>query len=273
MLLVDDDPTFVRFVCRALEKLGVRPDVALTGQDALRRFETGQWAGVLLDLRLPDIGGLEVLRRMRDAGRPEPVIVLTGAGDVPAAVAAMKLGALDFVEKPLIGSMLEMVVEQLLTNGSDRPTDRQDSLVAQLPGRTLRLASVVVRFVETRSDARTVDGFCRAVGLYKSPRTFRGWSQAEGVEAAALHDLARVLRAARQAAADGYRLAECLEGDSRSIRALLVRGFGTPEGPTSAASVPTPVEILRAQRYLSAPRLVEAILLLLSAPIPDFPRS
>jgi FixJ family two-component response regulator len=99
--VVDDDLSFVTIVCAALDRLGVRSDVAFTGADALRYLGHREASGVLLDLRLPDMDGLDVLREVRQRDNLVPVVVLTGAGIVPAAVEAMKLGAVDFVEKPL----------------------------------------------------------------------------------------------------------------------------------------------------------------------------
>jgi len=65
LLVVDDVVSFVTFVCTALEKLGVAADVALTGNDAGLRLKKEAFGGVLLDLNLPDLLGLDVLRTMR----------------------------------------------------------------------------------------------------------------------------------------------------------------------------------------------------------------
>lgn len=126
VLVVDDDLSFVTFVCAALEKLNVRPEVSPTGSDAVRQLASGRWSGVLLDLRLPDIDGLEILRSLRQRGDFVPVVVLTGAGSIPAAVEATKLGAVDFLEKPVRLPVLARAVEQLLTSashGSSVPVD------------------------------------------------------------------------------------------------------------------------------------------------------
>lgn len=123
LLVVDDDVSFVTFVCTALEKLGVAADVALSGNDAERRLESAHFAGVLLDLKLPDVPGLEVLRGLRNRGDLTPVVVLTGAGTVMDAVEAMKLGALEFLEKPVRMAELTSAVQLLLSAGS--PAARQ----------------------------------------------------------------------------------------------------------------------------------------------------
>jgi len=113
LLVVDDDVSFVTFVCTALEKRGVAADVALTGNDAGLRLKKEAFGGVLLDLNLPDMPGLDVLRTMRHGGDLTPVVVLTGAGTVATAVEAMKLGVVDFLEKPVRLAKLTTVVDSL----------------------------------------------------------------------------------------------------------------------------------------------------------------
>lgn len=61
---------------------------------------------ILSDIRMPDVDGLELLRRVKACGRPLPVVLMTGHGDVPLAVEAMKLGAADFIEKPFDDEVL-----------------------------------------------------------------------------------------------------------------------------------------------------------------------
>ena len=121
ILVVDDDVSFVTFVCTALDKRGVRTEVAFTGADAMRYLGHHESSGVLLDLKLPDMDGLEVLREIRERGDLVPVVVLTGAGTVSAAVEAMKLGAVDFVEKPLRLAALTQAVMALHSPSSQLP--------------------------------------------------------------------------------------------------------------------------------------------------------
>ena len=101
VLIVDDEPN-VRFVFRtALESSGSRSTRRTSGLAALQRLRESPADVVLLDLQMPGIGGMEVLRRLRDAGDDVPVVIVTAHGSVPDAVAAMRLGAIDFLAKPL----------------------------------------------------------------------------------------------------------------------------------------------------------------------------
>lgn len=261
VLVVDDDVTFLTFVCGLLERLNVRPEVSMAGAEALRQLARGGWAGVLLDLRLPDIHGLKVLSSLRLRGGAVPVVVLTGAGNVANAVEAMRLGALDFLEKPISSLTLTAAVSRLLAADrgllpvtTDRPTE--SSAPPFLSDRVLRLASVVVCFLKSPRDVRTVDALCRAAGVYVAPRTFRAWCRAEGVRAGGLLDLARVLRAHGVAATGACRVVECLDADERTARALVLRGFPGPRLPESSGSL---VDLCLSQGYVSHPGIVRAI--------------
>jgi two-component system, LuxR family, response regulator FixJ len=99
--IVDDDPAVRRALARLLRLAGLETvayEAARAVLDAASSLSSGC---ILLDLRMPGMGGLELLARMGEFGIDLPVIVLTGHGDVPTAVRAMKAGAVDFIEKPI----------------------------------------------------------------------------------------------------------------------------------------------------------------------------
>ena len=114
VLIVDDEPN-LRFVFRtALESSGFQVDEADDGLAALLRLETFPADVVLLDLQMPGVGGMDVLHRLRDAGDDVPVVIVTAHGSVPDAVAAMQLGAIDFLAKPLTPEVLRGVVSEII---------------------------------------------------------------------------------------------------------------------------------------------------------------
>jgi DNA-binding response OmpR family regulator len=114
VLIVDDEPN-VRLVFRtALESACFTVDEASEGLSALDRLAKSPADVVLLDLQMPVIGGMEVLRRLRDAGNDVPVVIVTAHGSIPDAVAAMKLGAIDFLSKPLTPDALRQVVSEII---------------------------------------------------------------------------------------------------------------------------------------------------------------
>jgi DNA-binding response OmpR family regulator len=120
ILVVEDEPN-VRLVFRtALESAGYEVDEAEDGESALRRLDESPCDLVLLDLLMPRVGGMEVLRRLRDGGDDVPVVIVTAHGTIPDAVLAMKLGAIDFVTKPLTPDALRRVASDVLLR--HRPT-------------------------------------------------------------------------------------------------------------------------------------------------------
>jgi DNA-binding NtrC family response regulator len=101
LLIVEDRDSLRRMLERALGAEGYRVESAADGEEGVRRVADAAYDLVLTDLKLPGRSGLEVLAASRAAQPDTPVVVLTGYGTVAAAVEAMKLGAHDFLEKPV----------------------------------------------------------------------------------------------------------------------------------------------------------------------------
>lgn len=112
VLLVDDEEEFVDALSMRLETRGVAVDVAHTGEEAIAKADAAPFDAIVLDLAMPGIDGIETLRRLR-AGHPEvQVILLTGRATVSKGVEAVKLGAMDFLEKPVeIGLLMDRIHE------------------------------------------------------------------------------------------------------------------------------------------------------------------
>ena len=114
ILIVDDEPN-VRLMFRtALETAGYRVTEAEDGAKALMWLENSPFDLILLDLQMPGIGGMEALEALRKQGIDVPVVIVTAHGSIPNAVEAMKLGAIDFEEKPLSPEALRGVVTEVL---------------------------------------------------------------------------------------------------------------------------------------------------------------
>ncbi|MCB2127777.1 MAG: ActR/PrrA/RegA family redox response regulator transcription factor [Rhodobacteraceae bacterium] len=100
LLLVDDDAPFVNRLARAMEKRGFRPETAESVKDAVSAATRHPPAYAVIDLRLADGNGLEVVEALR-LSRPDcRIVVLTGYGAIATAVAAVKVGAVDYLAKP-----------------------------------------------------------------------------------------------------------------------------------------------------------------------------
>jgi DNA-binding response OmpR family regulator len=100
ILVVDDEKNIRLTLSQSLEPLGMPVQTAANGEDALQTLREGRFGLVLLDLKMPGLDGMEVLRRVRDEWPGIRVIIITAHGSIESAVEAMKLGAMDFVQKP-----------------------------------------------------------------------------------------------------------------------------------------------------------------------------
>ena len=110
--LVDDDDAVRRSAGFMLKTSGFAVEPFASGVEFLKEVEALAPGCILLDVRMPGMDGLEVQRALGERGITFPVIVLTGHGDVNVAVAAMKAGALDFIEKPFEKAVLLAALEE-----------------------------------------------------------------------------------------------------------------------------------------------------------------
>jgi FixJ family two-component response regulator len=114
VLIVDDEKNIRLTLALALEKLNIPVDTAAKGDEALQKLAEKSYSLTLLDLRMPGINGMEVLRRAQEI-RPEiKVVIITAWGSIEAAVEAMKLGAVDFLQKPFDAQDVRELVASLL---------------------------------------------------------------------------------------------------------------------------------------------------------------
>lgn len=131
VLVVDDDPAVRRIVTELLRKAGHIARAANNGDDGLAALHSQDFDVVLVDLCMPGMGGLDLLDALPDTGTAAVPVVLTGHGDVPHAVEAMKRGAFDFLSKPIDSQTLRLVVERAREHGQQRHYQRvQDRLMA-----------------------------------------------------------------------------------------------------------------------------------------------
>jgi DNA-binding response OmpR family regulator len=118
ILIIDDERTFADTLAKRLSMRGLTCSVEYDGRSGLAAAVRGAFAGVVLDLRLPDLDGVEVLRRMMDLHPGLPVVILTGHGTDKDKRQCMEIGASGFLHKPVD---LERLV-RLLVRG--RPGER-----------------------------------------------------------------------------------------------------------------------------------------------------
>ena len=117
ILIVDDDITLALMLRTWLSKQGFGAESVSTAEAARRRLSEGAFRLVLCDMRLPDADGTELLEWMAAEGIATPVIIMTGYADIQNAVQCMKLGARDYVAKPVNPELLLQKIREALAAG------------------------------------------------------------------------------------------------------------------------------------------------------------
>ncbi|TNC48202.1 ActR/PrrA/RegA family redox response regulator transcription factor [Rubellimicrobium rubrum] len=127
LLLVDDDEAFLRRLGRAMERRGFEVEMAGSVAAALAAISVKPPAYAVVDLRLGDGNGLDVVERLRERRDDARVIVLTGYGAIASAVAAVKIGAIDYLSKPADAAE---VTQALLAQGGELPGPPENPMSA-----------------------------------------------------------------------------------------------------------------------------------------------
>ena len=112
VLLVDDEEDFLKTLAERLETRGLKVSMATNGESALALIEGQEYDLIVLDLAMPGLDGLETLKRIKARQPDAEIIMLSGQGSIKTSIEAMKLGACDFLQKPVdIGTLLEKISE------------------------------------------------------------------------------------------------------------------------------------------------------------------
>src|SRR5882757_1805588 len=114
ILIVDDDAGLRDGLAEAIGDLGHQPQTAASGNEALAHLASHRVDAVLLDLRMPGLGGIEVLRRIRSGAHPPPIAVLTAFASAENTIEAMRLGAFDHLTKPIGRDELKLLLARML---------------------------------------------------------------------------------------------------------------------------------------------------------------
>src|SRR6516164_3962085 len=131
--VIDDDEAMRDSLQFLLESAGFTVTLFETATDFLGALPRLALGCVVSDVRMPGIDGIELLKRMKALHSPFPVIIMTGHGDVPLAVEAMKLGAVDFLEKPFEDDRLITMIEAAIRQAE--PAARSEALTQDIVAR------------------------------------------------------------------------------------------------------------------------------------------
>ena len=132
LLVVDDDEVFRNRLCRAFEQRNWEAGAVPNGEDAVRFASERSPDLVLVDLRMPGMGGLEVVQELRAADSSMTIIVLTGYGSIPTAISAMKRGADHYLSKPADADQILNAYGRISEGSNDPPPDPATHAVPSL---------------------------------------------------------------------------------------------------------------------------------------------
>lgn len=143
--VVDDNPAVRDAICWLVKQVGLEGKTYPSAQDFLAQYDAQTRGCLVLDIRMPGMSGLELQDRLSSARHPMPVIIVTGHGDVPVTVRAMKAGAYEFLQKPFNDQDLLEAIQNGLNEYAEvwRKADEEDRLQENLSSLTPREQEVL----------------------------------------------------------------------------------------------------------------------------------
>ncbi len=171
--IVDDDDAVRRSAAFMLRHAGYRVESYVSGVEFLKQAKDAERGCVLLDVRMPEMDGLEVQQEMATRGIDMPVVILTGHGDVAVAVKAMRAGAVNFIEKPYEKETLLKAIEeayQRLDRKHDKEMKASEAKVrlASLTGRERDVLNGLVAGFPNKTIAYDLGISPRTVEIYRA---------------------------------------------------------------------------------------------------------
>ena len=190
VFIVDDDPA-IRIGMQALmESVNIQHEVFASADEFLKREEDHRAGCLVLDIRMPGLGGLELQDELIERGNTLPIIFITGHGDVPMAVDAMQKGAVDFIQKPFRDQELLDRIRQALLTDKERREERAhhaevENRLGKLTNREREVFDLVVTGKPNKVIAYELDVSQRTVEIHRA-------RVMEKMEARSLADLVRM---------------------------------------------------------------------------------
>jgi FixJ family two-component response regulator len=195
VFVIDDDASVRRALARLIKSAGRQVQMFASAREFLdgAHYRQGP-ACLVLDVHLPDLNGLDLQRELKAAHATLPIIFITGYGDIPMSVKAMKAGAVDFLPKPVQGADLLRAIEQALARAARDGAEREEleviqSRVATLTPRELEVMALVVRGLLNKQIAFELGTVEKTIKVHR----------ARVMEKMRVESLAELVRAAQRA--------------------------------------------------------------------------
>lgn len=174
ILYIEDDAGLARLIEKRLRRDGIAVALANTGRNGLSMAAEGHYDAIVVDYNLPDLDGIEIIRKLNEAEEPPAVIMLTGAGNETVAVEAMKLGAADYVVKDAEANYLNLMPAII-----NRATEHKRLLDAKKQWE-LERERLIVELQEAMANVKRLSGLLPICSACKKVRDDQGyWSQVE----------------------------------------------------------------------------------------------
>mgnify|MGYP000576352549 CR=1 FL=1 len=159
VFIVDDDQAVLDSVAFLLGTVGLRSHTCASAQEFLETYDPDVPGCVVLDMRMPGMGGLKLQEHLRESGSTLPVIFLTAHGDVPAAVRAVKAGAIDFIQKPFREQEFLDTVQRAINENARRRSEAAEhrEIADRISSLTPRELEVMDRIVEGKANKVIAD--------------------------------------------------------------------------------------------------------------------
>lgn len=140
VFVIDDEVVICRSIQWLLESVNLKVETYTSARSYLSQYDPKKMGCILVDIRMPEMSGLELQKELNAKGNALPLIMMSGHGDITTAVCAMKEGAVDFITKPFNDQMLIELIQKTLNH--IRPQFLQDALFKQ------RFSTLTVREIE-----------------------------------------------------------------------------------------------------------------------------
>jgi FixJ family two-component response regulator len=173
VFVVDDDAGVRDAIESLLKSVGLRIEAFRSASEFLQRLTRETPSCLVLDVRLPGMSGLELQRQLRASGEQIPIIIITGHGDIPMSVEAMKAGALEFLTKPVRGQDLLTAVQKAIRQDRESRQSRKalDELrrrLADLSPREREVMELVIAGLLNKQIASTLGTSERTVKIQRA---------------------------------------------------------------------------------------------------------